>query len=250
MVLFNHKEHEGYHKVTQRKNKEFMKIIETKDLSKIYTDQAIAVRAVDGVNISFSQGEFTAIVGPSGSGKTTLLNMIGGLDKPTSGSIMIDGKDIVNMKSKEIVDFRLHNIGFVFQSYNLIPVLTAKENVSFVMDLQGRSKEEINKRTMELLSEVGLSDRVNARPAKLSGGQQQRVAVARALASKPKFILADEPTANLDGKSAENLLDIMEKMNEQEHITFIFSTHDPRIMAKAKRIITLEDGKVVKDEIK
>ncbi len=227
-----------------------MKIIETKNLTKIYKDQAAEVYAVNDVNIGFEEGEFTAIVGPSGSGKTTLLNLIGGLNRPTLGSVMINDTDIGTMKPSEIVDFRLHNIGFVFQSYNLIPVLTAKENVSFVMDLQKRPKEETSKRATDLLTQVGLGDRVNARPAKLSGGQQQRVAVARALASQPKFILADEPTANLDGKSAENLLDIMEKMNEQEHVTFIFSTHDPRIMAKAKRIITLEDGKVVSDEKK
>ncbi len=227
-----------------------MKIIETKSLSKIYKDQGGDVHAVNNVNISFSKGEFTAIVGPSGSGKTTLLNLIGGLDQPTSGSVIIDNLDIATMKSSKMVDFRLHNIGFIFQSYNLIPVLTAKENISFVMDLQKRPKEEINRRAMELLSQVGLSDRADSRPARLSGGQQQRVAVARALASRPKFILADEPTANLDSKSAENLLDIMEKMNQQEKITFIFSTHDPRIMAKAKRIITLEDGMVINDEVK
>ncbi len=225
-------------------------LLTVKDLYRIYKDTATEVHAVDGVNLSFAQGEFTAIVGPSGSGKTTLLNLIGGLDKPTSGTIMIDGKDIGILKPSEVVDFRLHNIGFIFQSYNLIPVLTAKENVSFVMDLQGRPKEETNRRAMDLLTQVGIGDRANARPAKLSGGQQQRVAVARALASKPKFILADEPTANLDSKSAETLLDMMEKMNEQENITFIFSTHDPRIMAKARRIITLEDGKVIGDVVK
>lgn len=225
-----------------------MKIIETNNLSKIYVDQANEVRAVDRVNMNISQGEFTAIVGPSGSGKTTLLNLIGGLDTPSSGSILIEGKDISTLKSSEMVDFRLKNIGFIFQSYNLIPVLTAKENVSFVMDLQKQPRKVCDQRAMELLAEVGLSGRENSRPAKLSGGQQQRVAVARALASKPKFILADEPTANLDSKSAENLLDMMEKLNKQEHITFIFSTHDPRIIAKARRVITLEDGKIVKDE--
>ncbi len=225
-----------------------MKIIETSHLLKIYKDQASHVKAVDNVSLSFVQGEFTAIVGPSGSGKTTLLNLIGGLDQPSSGSVIIDGKDLGTLRPSALVNFRLHNIGFIFQSYNLIPVLTAKENVSFIMELQKRPKEETERRTIDLLTQVGLGDRVNARPAKLSGGQQQRVAVARALASRPKFILADEPTANLDSKSAENLLDIMEKMNEQENITFIFSTHDPRIMAKAKRIITLEDGKVIKDE--
>jgi len=224
------------------------KIIEIKKLVKIFKDSAQEVRAVDGVSLNITAGEFTAIVGPSGSGKTTLLNLIGGLDAPTSGSLFVDGKDISLLKEKEMTAFRLHHIGFVFQAYNLIPVLTAKENVAFVMELQGRKKAEIDKRTAELLESVGLGDRMDSRPAKLSGGQQQRVAVARALASTPKFVLADEPTANLDSKSAENLLEIMEKLNKQEGVTFIFSTHDPRIMAKARRIITLEDGKVVSDE--
>ncbi|MCB6971332.1 MULTISPECIES: ABC transporter ATP-binding protein [Butyricimonas] len=227
-----------------------MPIIETKNLYKTYKDEMSEVHAVDDVNISISEGEFTAIVGPSGSGKTTLLNLIGGLDTPTSGNLYIDGQDISLLKPKEMVDFRLHNIGFVFQSFNLIPVLSAKENVAFVMELQGRKKSERDERAQELLESVGLGDRVNSRPSKLSGGQQQRVAVARALASKPKFILADEPTANLDSKSAENLLDMMEKLNEKENITFVFSTHDPRIMAKARRIITLEDGKIINDIVK
>lgn len=189
-------------------------------------------------------------MGPSGSGKTTLLNLIGGLDTPTSGHLFIDGQDISRLKPKEMVDFRLHHIGFVFQSFNLIPVLSAKENVAFVMELQGRKKGERDTRAQELLEAVGLGDRANSRPSKLSGGQQQRVAVARALASKPKFILADEPTANLDSKSAENLLDMMEKLNQKENVTFVFSTHDPRIMAKARRIITLEDGKIINDIVK
>ena len=225
-------------------------IIKITDLRKIYTEAVAEVHAVDGVTLEIEQGEFTAIVGPSGSGKTTLLNMIGGLDAPTSGQILIDGNDIATLSEKQITDFRLRNIGFVFQAYNLIPVLTAKENVSFIMELQGKKADEAAQRTMEVLKAVGLEGREDSRPAKLSGGQQQRVAVARALASKPKFILADEPTANLDSKSAENLLEMMEKLNEQEKITFIFSTHDPRIMAKARRIITLEDGKVVKNERK
>lgn len=224
-----------------------MKIIETKDLCKVFRDTAQEVHAVNNVNLSIAAGEFTAIVGPSGSGKTTLLNMIGGLDSPTSGSILVDDKDISLLSENEITAFRLHHIGFVFQAYNLIPVLSAKENVSFVMELQGRNKEETNLRAVELLQAVGLGDRMDSRPAKLSGGQQQRVAVARALASRPRFVLADEPTANLDSKSAENLLDIMVKLNEQEGITFIFSTHDPRIVAKARRIITLEDGEIVSD---
>jgi putative ABC transport system ATP-binding protein len=157
----------------------------------------------------------------------------------------VDGIEVTKLSSNDLINFRRDNVGFVFQAYNLIPVLTAKENVTFVMDLQGVPTQQSSARALELLNSVGLSDRINARPNKLSGGQQQRVAVARALASKPKFILADEPTANLDGKSAETLLDIMEKLNEEEHITFIFSTHDQRVMQKARRIITLEDGKIV-----
>ena len=224
-------------------------IIEIKDLVKIFKDSSQEVKAVNNMTLSFSTGEFTAIVGPSGSGKTTLLNLIGGLDAPTSGSLFVEGKNITLLKEREMTAFRLHHIGFVFQAYNLIPVLTARENVAFVMELQGRKREEINQRVTELLEAVGLGDRMDSRPAKLSGGQQQRVAVARALASKPKFVLADEPTANLDSKSAENLLDIMEQLNKQEGVTFIFSTHDPRIVAKARRIITLEDGRVASDHI-
>lgn len=227
-----------------------MKVIDIKNLTKIYNESEVKVKAVDNVNISFEEGEFAAIVGPSGSGKTTLLNMVGGLDKPTEGEIIIDNINIGALKSSELIDFRLKNIGFVFQAYNLIPVLTAKENVEFIMDLQGRSKSERNQRVLALLEAVGLKERANARPAKLSGGQQQRVAVARALASKPKFVLADEPTANLDSKSTENLLDIMEKLNREENITFIFSTHDARVVNKARRVITVEDGKVISDQRK
>ncbi|MFC2103834.1 ABC transporter ATP-binding protein [Bacteroidota bacterium] len=225
-----------------------MKVIEVKNLTKIYNESEVKVKAVDKVDLSFEQGEFAAIVGPSGSGKTTLLNMIGGLDKPTEGEINVDGTNIGELSSSKLIDFRLRNIGFVFQAYNLIPVLTAKENVEFIMELQGKNRIERDERTIELLSAVGLADRVNSRPSKLSGGQQQRVAVARALASKPKFILADEPTANLDSKSTETLLDIMEKLNKEENITFIFSTHDQRVVNKARRIITVEDGHVVSDE--
>ena len=227
-----------------------MSIIKIENLKKTYSETEVEVHAVNGINLSFEQGEFAAIVGPSGSGKTTLLNMIGGLDTPTEGKIIINNTDISRLTSSQIIDFRLWNIGFVFQAYNLIPVLTAKENVEFIMHLQGRKKAERDKRTVELLTAVGLGDRINSRPSQLSGGQQQRVAVARALASKPKFVLADEPTANLDSKSTENLLDIMEKLNKNENITFIFSTHDARVVKKAHRVITIEDGKVVSDEKK
>ena len=225
-----------------------MSIIEIKNLTKIYDGTSVEVKAVDHIDINFEKGEFTAVVGPSGSGKTTFLNMLGGLDAPTEGKVVIDGVDIWKLGSKKRIDFRLHNIGFVFQAYNLLPVLTAEENVELIMELQGRPKTERQERAHSLLSAVGLGDRFKSRPAKLSGGQQQRVAVARALASRPKFILADEPTANLDSKSTENLLDIMEKLNEEENITFIFSTHDARVMKKARRIVTLEDGKIIRDE--
>jgi putative ABC transport system ATP-binding protein len=227
-----------------------MKVIDINDVHKIYDETEIAVKAVDGVTLSFDEAEFVAIVGPSGSGKTTLLNLIGGLDMPTSGDIIIDGTNLSKLKSSQLIDFRLYNIGFVFQAYNLIPVLTAKENVEFIMNLQKWPKEERDNRTLELLNAIGLSDRINSRPSKMSGGQQQRVAVARALASRPKFVLADEPTANLDSKSATTLLEIMEKLNHGEKITFIFSTHDARVVKMAHRVITLEDGKVVSDDVR
>ncbi len=223
-------------------------VIKTKDLTKIYNSSVAPVKAVNNVSLEFGEGEFTAIVGPSGSGKTTFLNLIGGLDKPTEGQVIIDDTDISNMKESKLFDFRLKNIGFVFQSYNLIPVLTAKENVSFIMLLQNQAKEAMEKRAVEMLEQVGLSDKIDVRPSKLSGGQQQRVAVARALASKPKFVLADEPTANLDTESAFNLLDIMSRLNKEENITLIFSTHDQRVIDRARRIITLVDGAVSKDE--
>jgi ABC-type antimicrobial peptide transport system, ATPase component len=226
-----------------------MNIIEIKDLVKIYSNTAVQVTAVDHVDLTIEKGEFTAIVGPSGSGKTTLLNMIGGLDQPTSGQIFIENVDITKMNPRKLIDFRLNNIGFVFQSYNLIPVLTAYENVAFIMEMQGASKSLVESRTREILTQVGLGDRMNSRPNQLSGGQQQRVAVARAMASEPKFIIADEPTANLDSKATAKLLEMMEILNHKENVTFIFSTHDQRVMNKAHRIIVLEDGKIVSDEL-
>ena len=224
-----------------------MNVIETKDVSKIYNPDTIPVNALNKVNLDIEKGEFTAIVGPSGSGKTTLLNVIGGLDDASEGSVMIDGSDILKLSGGKLIDFRLRHIGFVFQAYNLIPVLSAKENIEFIMLLQNWPTKKREDRTKEMLEAVGLKDKSGSKPSQLSGGQQQRVAVARALASKPRFVLADEPTANLDSKSAENLLDIMLKLNEEEHITFIFSTHDPRVIKRARRVITLEDGKVVSD---
>lgn len=227
-----------------------MNVIEAKGITKTYDKDKIPVHALNGVDLEIKDDEFTAIVGPSGSGKTTLLNIIGGLDHPTSGSIKVNGTELNGLSDNQMIDFRLHNIGFVFQSYNLIPVLTAKENTEFIMLLQKKSKDERDKRVKQLLEEVGLGDKMDKRPTELSGGQQQRVAVARALASKPEFVLADEPTANLDSHSASNLLDIMARLNKEEGITFIFSTHDQRVIDRAKRVITLEDGKIVSDEVK
>jgi len=222
-------------------------MIETEKLKKTYKQGSLKVKAVDNVNLKISDGEFTAIVGPSGSGKTTLLNCIGGLDSPTSGDVIIDNELISSYSSGQMIKFRLNNIGFVFQAYNLIPVLTAKENIEMVMLMQGYNKKDMDQRSSDLLNEVGMGDMSKRRPAELSGGQQQRVAVARALASKPKFILADEPTANLDSKSTAKLLDIMSKLNKQENITFVFSTHDQRVIDRARRVVTLEDGKIIKD---
>ena len=226
-----------------------MNVVETKNLEKIYSDADLEVRAVDGVSLNIEDGEFTAIVGPSGSGKTTLLNIIGGLDTPNRGSVKVASHELTGMSKSDLIDFRLHNIGFVFQSYNLIPVLTAYENIEFVMLLQNRSLKERKQRVEELLEAVGIAEKSNKRPSQLSGGQQQRVAVARALAPKPKFVLADEPTANLDSKSTTKLLDIMEHLNLKEGITFLFSTHDQRVIDRARRVVTLTDGKITEDKI-
>ncbi|MCS5489463.1 ABC transporter ATP-binding protein [Algoriphagus limi] len=222
-------------------------VIDAHNISKTFNPETIPIYAVRDVHLHLERGEFTALVGPSGSGKTTLLNLLGGLDKPDKGNILINGVDITSLRPNALIDFRLKNIGFVFQSFNLIPVFTARENVELIMQLQHRSKSEIDERVKILFQEIGLEEKMNTRPAQLSGGQQQRVAVARALASKPQFILADEPTANLDSKSAIKLLDIMAKLNKEENITFIFSTHDPRVIERARRVITLVDGQVHSD---
>ncbi len=225
-----------------------MSLIQINNVTKIYDGTAVPVKALDDVNLKIEIGEFTAIVGPSGSGKTTLLNIIGGLDVPTSGQVIVDNVDISTYKPDELVNFRLHHIGFVFQAYNLIPVFTAKENVEFIMLLQGLSKSEREKIAINLLEAVGLGDRINNKPSELSGGQQQRIAVARALASKPSFVLADEPTANLDSVTADSLLDLMERLNKDFNMTFVFSTHDQRVINRAHRVITLHDGAIEKDE--
>jgi len=224
-----------------------MALIEIQHLDKIYNSTSVPVQAIKDVSLNIETKEFTAIVGPSGSGKTTMLNILGGLDNPSSGLVKIDGTDISQLKSGQLIDYRLNHIGFVFQAYNLIPVFTARENVEFIMLLQGVSKKKREEQALKLLDSVGLSDRANSRPSQLSGGQQQRVAVARALASRPDFVLADEPTANLDSESASSLLDLMEDLNKTVGMTFIFSTHDARVIERARRVITLQDGSVKSD---
>lgn len=223
-------------------------VIKAEGLHKTYDTTAVPVHALQGVDLEIRKGEFTAIVGPSGSGKSTLLNIIGGLDHPSEGRVWVDGVELSELGNDELIDFRKNKIGFVFQSFNLIPVLTARENVEFVMLLQKKHKQERDKRAMELLHAVGLEDRANNRPGQLSGGQQQRVAVARALAPKPAFVLADEPTANLDSHSTTTLLDIMARLNKEEDMTFVFSTHDQRVIDRARRVITLDDGMIISDE--
>ena len=225
-----------------------MSIIEAKNIYKTYRETKVPVNALNGVDLKIEEGEFTAIVGPSGSGKTTLLNILGGLDLPTEGDIFIEDTNLKQLSSRQLIDFRLHNIGFVFQAYNLIPVLTARENTEFILELQKVPKKERRKQATQLLEAVGIADKADHRPGQLSGGQQQRVAVARALASQPRFIIADEPTANLDSKSTNELLEIMAEMNRKYRSTFIFATHDQRVMDKARRIVTIDDGKIIGDE--
>ena len=225
------------------------KTVVLKDVTKIYEDKnKIPVKAVDEVDLDIETGEFTAIAGPSGSGKTTLLNLIGGLDKPTSGSVQVAGRELTEMNRNQLAEFRLQTLGFIFQAYNLIPVLTAEENAEFMLLLKGVSREERHERVKEEFADLGIeASLMNRRPNELSGGQQQRVAIARALVSHPKLILADEPTANLDSKTGGILLDKMKEMNAKKGVTFIFSTHDPMVMERARRLITLRDGKIVED---
>ncbi|SFE93071.1 ABC transporter ATP-binding protein [Thermophagus xiamenensis] len=225
-----------------------MSIITLNKIYKTYNSRQVPVHALKGVDLLFDEGEFTAIVGPSGSGKTTLLNILGGLDDPDSGDVIIDEVYVNRLSGNEKIKFRLNHIGFIFQAYNLIPVLTARENVEFILELQGVPKAERKKRSLQLLEAVGIPEKADVRPRQLSGGQQQRVAVARALASNPRFVLADEPTANLDSTSAENLLSIMHELNQQENTTFIFSTHDERVVKKARRVVTLQDGTIKDDK--
>ncbi len=222
-------------------------IIRTEQVWRVYRQGALEVQALKGVSFAIEQGEFTALVGPSGSGKTTLLNLLGGLDSPDRGRIWLDGTEVSGLGSAELSRFRLHHIGFVFQAYNLIPVLSAYENTEFIMLLQGVPEKERRDRALDLLKQVGLEGMERRRPFELSGGQQQRVAVARAIAAGPRIVLADEPTANLDSKTAASLLDLMKELNRREGTTFLFSTHDPLVMERATRTVRLRDGEILED---
>jgi len=227
-----------------------MGIVECTDIKKTYRQDKVVVQALDGVSLSIQTGGFIALAGPSGSGKTTLLNIIGGLDSPDSGSVTVDEHVLEQMTRSELAALRLHNVGFVFQAYNLIPVLSALENVEFVMLLQGIPAAERRERAMAILDDVGLENMYHRRPAALSGGQQQRVAVARAIVSNPSIVLADEPTANLDSKTGKGLLEMMRQMNEKRNATFIFSTHDQMVMDCAHRLILIRDGLIADDRTK
>ena len=227
-----------------------MKIVECIDVQKTYHQGQIEVHALKDISLTIAKGEFLAVAGPSGSGKTTLLNLVGGLDGFDAGSIIVDGNAFDQMSQSQLAKLRLHKVGFVFQAYNLIPVLSAAENVEFVMLLQGVAAMERRERAKAILDDVGLEGKYNRRPSELSGGQQQRVAVARAIVSNPSIVLADEPTANLDSKTGTGLLDMMKKMNTEKKVTFIFSTHDNMVMDYARRLILLHDGRLEEDRMK
>ncbi|MCA1766392.1 MAG: ABC transporter ATP-binding protein [Desulfobulbaceae bacterium] len=223
-------------------------VVRTEHLSKVYREGKVGATALSDLSFELRRGEFTALSGPSGSGKTTLLNMIGALDEPTGGRIILDGLDLADLSRTELSRLRRDRIGFVFQAYNLVPVLTAFENAEFVLALQGVGREERRQRTMKVLEEVGIAELADRRPDELSGGQQQRVAIARAIAPEPVVILADEPTANVDSANAAGLLDLMERLNREKNMTFLFSTHDQRVISRARRLISLQDGVLIGDE--
>jgi putative ABC transport system ATP-binding protein len=225
-----------------------MTILEARGIYKTYVTRGVEAPALLGVDLCIEEGEFSALAGPSGSGKTTLLNLFGALDEPSSGEVILDGQRLADLSAAELSALRLHKLGFVFQAYNLIPVLTARENIEFVMELQAVPKRERRDRANELLEEVGIAEMGDKRPLEMSGGQQQRVAVARAIASRPRVVLADEPTANLDSATAGKLLDLMVRLNTERGVTFLFSTHDARVIDRARRTIRLDDGKIVGDE--
>ncbi len=222
-----------------------MSLMKLIDLKKTYVQgKNVKTQALKGLNLEFEEGEFAVVSGPSGSGKTTLLNLMGGLDSPTSGQVFLNDTNIGQLKENRLAHIRLMNFGFIFQAYNLVPVLTAEENIEYIMMLQGIPKKERKQRVCEIAKELGIDDLLHKKPNEMSGGQQQRVAVARAVVSKPKIVFADEPTANLDSESSSNLLDLMKLLNEEEKMTFVFSTHDPVLMEKAKRRLILKDGKI------
>ena len=225
-------------------------VVELEEVAKVYQQGDQQVDALRGITMTMRSGEFTALSGPSGSGKTTALNLIGALDSPTSGTVRLEGADLGTLNRKELSHLRRDRIGFVFQAYNLLPVLSAYENAEIVMAVQGVAEAERKERVMELLARVGLEGMEHRRPAELSGGQQQRVAIARAIAAEPAVVLADEPTANVDSATAESLLEMMEALNRDNQVTFLFSTHDPRVMARARRLIRLVDGRIDKDEVR
>ena len=227
-----------------------MKIVEATDITKTYKQGKVVVHALRDVSLTVEKGGFMALAGPSGSGKTTLLNLIGGLDRPDSGSIVVDGQNYGDMNQSRMAELRLRKVGFIFQAYNLIPVLSAEENVEYVMLLQGFPAKERREKARSILDDVGLSGKYGRRPHELSGGQQQRVAVARAIVSGPAIVLADEPTANLDSKTGNGLLEMMKDMNEKKHVTFIFSTHDSMVMEYAKRLVHIRDGQIAEDIVK
>jgi len=224
-----------------------MEVVKIENVARVYKIGKLETQALRGVNLSITNGEFTALVGPSGSGKTTLLQMIGCLDQPTTGRVFINDKDVTSLNRNQRADMRRATIGFIFQFFALIPTLTAYENVEMPLLLNGYAPKERHDRVMELLKAVDLTDRANNRPDQLSGGQQQRIAVARALAPNPKLILADEPTANLDTENGKQVMDLMAKLNKETGVTFIFATHDPRVIGYAKRVVTLQDGIITKD---
>jgi len=226
-----------------------MSLIELQQINKTYITGSQQVPAVVDLDLHIEAGEFTVLAGPSGSGKTTVLNLIGCLDQPTSGRLLLDGQEVSHKRTRDMADFRLHQLGFIFQSYNLIPVLTAAENAEFTLMLQKMDKNERRRRVEELFAELGLAGLEDRRPNDLSGGQQQRVAIARALLTSPKVILADEPTANLDSQTSGDLLNLMARLNREMGTTFVFSSHDPQVIARARRIIRLRDGKLVADEV-
>jgi putative ABC transport system ATP-binding protein len=222
-------------------------IVKLDEVTKIYNEGQLEVKAVNNLSLELKKGEFTVLSGPSGSGKTTILNLLGGLDLPTSGKLFLEGKEIEKLSRSKLSEMRRDRIGFVFQAYNLMPVLTAYENAEFVLNLQGRPEEEKRTRVMKVLDEVGLAGMEDRMPNELSGGQQQRVAIARAIVTEPAIVLADEPTANVDSATADSLLDVMEELNREEGVTFLFSTHDQRVMDRARRIIRIKDGKLDSD---